>query len=230
MKSPINLIIAAMDSEVNALLEQVNNYKEVDIIGYKSYKFQINDQEYLLFKGKVGKANTAYFLGQLFLSLNVKRVFNIGTSGGTSKDLNINDVIIADKVAYHDVDVTLFDYKLGQIPQEELYYLPDSEFIKNHPVSSKFSIKHGLILSGDIFVNKNNFSKTNISKFDNCLCCEMESATVGQICTKNKIPFVIIRSISDSALEDFDMENNDKNVYSSSTSSALVLLDMIKNY
>ena len=71
----VNLIIAAMDDEINALLEVLNHhYKEIDIINEHGYEFTINDQDYILFKGKIGKANTAFFLGRLFLELNVDPV------------------------------------------------------------------------------------------------------------------------------------------------------------
>ena len=225
----VNLIIAAMDDEVNALLEVLDHqYKEIDIIDEHGYEFTINDQDYILFKGKIGKANTAFFLGRLFLQLNVKRVFNIGTSGGVNNSLNLYDVVIANKVGYHDVDVTMFNYKLGQMPGEDLYFECDNEFIDSKKIDSKYSIKRGLILSGDVFVNKDNYQSTNLSKFKDCLCCEMESATVGQICHDNKIPFVIIRSISDIVTKDFDLENNDNNVRASSTNSSLVLLELLK--
>ncbi len=225
----VNLIIAAMNEEINALLELLdNNYEKIDIINEHGYRFFINEQDYILFKGKVGKANTAFFLGQLFLELKVKRVFNIGTSGGVNKSLNLYDVVIANKVGYHDVDVTMFDYELGQLPGEDLYFECDNEFIDSKKIDPKYSIRRGLILSGDVFVNKDKYRKTNIPKFKDCLCCEMESATIGQICHRNNIPFVIIRSISDIVTKDFDLDDNDNNVKTSSINSSLVLLELIK--
>ncbi len=224
----INIIIAAMDSEINALLNVLNNYQEITINNQISYKFELNDEKYLLVKGKIGKANTAYFLGYLFTTYQVKRVFNIGTSGGVGKGIRINDVVIATKVGYHDADTTLFGYQLGQIPGEDLFFECDNEFIDSKKIDEKYSIKRGLILSGDSFINSKNYSKSNLPLFEDCLCCEMESATVGQICHKVGIPFVIIRSISDVVNQEFNFDDNDKNVSSSSTNSALVLLELLK--
>ena len=61
-----------------------------------------------------------------------------------------------------------------------------------------------------------------------CLSCEMEAAAVGQVCYTLNIPFVVIRSISDLIFENIDQENNDNNFMSSSTNSALVLLEYLK--
>ena len=223
----VNLIIAAMDEEVIALVENLGEYEIVEIDNYKTYKFNVNDEIYYLIQGQIGKVNTAIVLSRLALLLNIKRVFNIGTSGGIDKSLNINDVIVATKVGYHDVDVTNFGYKVGQIPGEERYYHCDIEFIDKKLSSSKYSIRKGIILSGDSFITRENINSTNLIN-EECLCCEMESATVGQVCTKLNIPFVIIRSISDLTFKQFDFDSNDTNVHSSSTNSALVLLELLK--
>lgn len=223
----VNLIIAAMDEEVNALIENLGEYEVVELDNQKSYKFIFNNEIYYLIQGQVGKVNTAIVLSRLAMLLNIKRVFNIGTSGGIDKSLNINDVIIATKVGYHDVDVSNFGYKIGQIPGDERYYNCDMDFVNKKLVRSKYSIRKGIILSGDSFITRENLNLTNLVN-EECLCCEMESAAVGQVCTKLKIPFVIIRSISDLTFKEFNFDLNDNNVHSSSTNSALVLLELIK--
>ena len=94
--------------------------------------------------------------------------------------------------------------------------------------NDKYSIKRGIILSGDSFIHKGNYKSTNVYTSQDCLSCEMEAAAVGQVCYTLKIPFVVIRSISDLIFENIDEENNDNNFISSSTNSALVLLEYLK--
>ena len=137
----VNLIVAAMDVEVQALLENLPNYEEKLIDENKAYEFKINDENYILVKGKIGKVYTAIFLSRLALILKIKRVFNIGTSGGVNKDLKINDVIIATKVGYHDVDVTFFNYEVGQIPGDPRYYECDNKFVDSKNIDSKYCKK-----------------------------------------------------------------------------------------
>lgn len=223
----VNLIIAAMDEEVQALLDNLPNYEVKTIDDNTAYEFKIRDENFILVKGKIGKVYTSIFLSRLALVLKIKRVFNIGTSGGVKKGLKINDVIIATKVGYHDVDVTFFNYEIGQIPGDPRYYECDNEFVESKIIDPKYSIKRGIILSGDSFVTRENINSKNIN-VEECLACEMESASVGQTCSQLKIPFVVIRSISDLTFEQIDLDRNSDDVVSSSTNSALVLLELIK--
>jgi adenosylhomocysteine nucleosidase len=224
----INLIIAAMDSEVDAILETVKDYEETTLYKYKAYKFNRNGEDYYLVTGEIGKVATAIKITALSLNYKIKRVFNLGTSGSVSKDVTIDTVIIATKVGYHDVDVQAFNYKLGQIPggDPELYEC-DNEWVEKHLSKVTYPYLRGVVRSGDQFITKENYPSTNLPKFDDVLTCEMESGAVGQTCYTLKIPFVVIRSISDSVLVDDNKTTHDEHVASSMKASALVLLQMI---
>ena len=58
----------------------------------------------------------------------------------------------------------------------------------------------GRICTGDQFVSTKE-QKNEITASFGGDCCEMESGAIAQACYLNKIPFVIIRAISDSADE-----------------------------
>lgn len=223
-----NLIIAAMDEEMNSLLKLVPSITEVNYCNEQLYEFVINNEYYLLGRGKIGKVHTAHYLTKLFETLSIKRVFNIGTSGGVNNKLNLSDVVIATKVAYHDVDVTGFNYKIGQMCGCPQYFDCDIEYIRERIIDKKFNIVEGLIVSGDQFITKSNFNKTNIDLFKDALCCDMEAGAVGHICHLYNIPFLVIRSISDIVTKDNNAEMFDNNLENSSTNSALVLLEIIK--
>ena len=223
----VNLIVAAMDVEVQALLDNLEKYDEISLDGNTAYSFEIKDEKYILIKGKIGKVNTSFFLGRIAQLIDIKRVFNIGTSGGVNRALKINDVIIATKVGYHDVDVTFFNYEIGQVPGDPRYYECDMDFVNSKIIDEKYSIKKGIIVSGDTFITKNNISSSNINT-EEVLACEMESASVGKVCSLLNIPFVVIRSISDLTFNSVDLCFHDEDVKSSSTNSALILLELIK--
>ena len=223
-----NLIIAAMDEEMNALVNILPNLNIVTIDNEQMFEFTLNNENYILGRGKIGKVHTAIFLTKLFENLNIKRVFNIGTSGGVDSSLNISDVIIADKVCYHDVDVTGFNYDLGQMCGCPTYFVCDNDFIDSKIIDSKYQIKRGLIVSGDQFVTKKNLNKLNVLKFKNVLACDMEASAVGQVCDLYGIPFVVVRSISDIVTKDENSRMFDDNLNNSSTNSALVLLELLK--
>ena len=54
----------------------------------------------------------------------------------------------------------------------------------------------GTIASGDIFCTDPKMKEKIKTKF-NADCCEMEGAAIAQVCYLNKVPFIVIRSISD---------------------------------
>ena len=223
-----SLIISAMDEEMEALLKLLPNLNKVTIKGEELYEFKLNNHSYLLGRGKIGKVHTAVYLSKLFEELNIDRVFNIGTSGGINPNLKISDVVIATKVCFHDVDVTGFNYELGQMCGCPTYFECDLDYVDSKVIDSKYSVVKGLIVSGDQFVTKKNLEALNILKFNDVQACDMEAAAVGQVCHLYKIPFVVVRSISDIVTKDNNSKAFDDNLELSSTNSALVLLELLK--
>lgn len=223
----LNLVLVAMDSELEALLHTIKNYKITNINNEKGYEFIFDNEKYLIIEGKIGKVHTAFFLGQLSKCVNIKRVFNLGTSGGINKDLSLDEVIIATKVGYYDVDVTSFGYAYGQVPGCPRYYDCDNEYIKTHLKNVLTPHRRGIIISGDQFVNKKNFASIKPFIEEEIQCIEMESGAVGQACYLLKIPFIVIRSISDFVFENDNFKTHNEKVESSTTNSALAFLSLI---
>lgn len=225
----INLIVAAMEVELNALLNEISEYEEIKIKGETLYRFERNNKVYYAGLGKIGKVHTAVYLTKMIESLDIERIFNIGTSGGIRKDLTTRDVIIATKVGYYDVDVTDFNYKLGQMCACPQYFSCDTEYIKNNLRKNDLSLIEGIVLSGDTFMNREKYLKSNLVKLDDeILACEMESGAVGQVCYLYNIPFVVIRSISDIVTRDNNnFEEHVSNADETSTNSAKALLQLI---
>ena len=59
-----------------------------------------------------------------------------------------------------------------------------------------FNIKVGTIASGDIFCTESKMKEKIRNKF-NADCIEMEGSAIAQVCKLDKIPFLVVRSISD---------------------------------
>lgn len=62
--------------------------------------------------------------------------------------------------------------------------------------NSEFKIKIGTIASGDIFCTEIKMKDKIRSKF-NADAIEMEGAAIAQVCELDEVPFIVIRSISD---------------------------------
>ena len=115
--------------------------------------------------------------------------------------MEIGDIVIGKELVQHDFDTTAFGDEKGYITGTGKIFKSDSRLIdmyKNY-ISEKrleYNTIIGTIASGDIFCTEK-WMKDKIHAKFNADCVEMEGAAVAQICTLNRVPFIVIRSISD---------------------------------
>ena len=190
-------IIFAMKEELDALKEYLEITNEYKIFELNFYEGIINNIKCILVESGVGKVNAARTTQILIDNMDVDCIFNIGVAGGLAQDLNVLDIVVADKLVQHDFDITAFDHEKGYIPNVGKFINCDEYLLSIAKNSNKDNtIKIGTIASGDIFCTDINMS-TKINKKFNALAVEMEGASIAQVCFLNHIPFLVIRSISD---------------------------------
>lgn len=190
-------IIFAMKEEKDELLEYVKVHEEKNIFDLKFTIGNINNTKCILVESGVGKVNAARCTQVLIDNFEIDYIFNIGVAGSISKDVNICDIVIGEKLVQHDFDITAFNHEKGYIPKVGVYVNSDEYLLKMAKSINEPNTHIGVIASGDIFCTDINMSK-NINKEFNALCVEMEGASIAQVCYLCNIPFLVIRSISDS--------------------------------
>lgn len=200
-------IIGAMDIEIEALVAQMTAKEQIDINHLKFFKGQLFGKEVVIVKCGVGKVNAAICTQTMILNFKVQKVINTGIAGATGAGLSIYDFVISTEAVHHDFDTQFFGYKLGQVPGLPETFKADSELVEkvykafdNTSFAKEHKIKKGLVASGDQFIaggEKKNFIVSNFHPE----CVEMEGASIAHTCTVNKVPFVIIRCMSDCADE-----------------------------
>lgn len=194
------LIIAAMPQEieaVNALLSslEANQYHGIEFHHGKREKIEV-----ITALSGIGKVNSAVATALLIQKFNPDYIINTGSAGGLVPNLSIGDVAIADRLIYHDVDVTAFGYQPGQVPKMPPHYEPDDFLVKSLSTSKlEGNVTVGSILSGDSFI-ANDTKKSDIAKhFPEALVVDMESCSIAQTCYRFNKSFAIVRSVSDVA-------------------------------
>lgn len=193
-------IIFAMDEELNELLKFLKIEKEYSIFDLKFYEGIIGNAYCVLVKSGVGKVNAARCCQILIDNIKVDYIFNIGVAGGISNDLNIGDIIIGKSLVQHDFDITAFNHEKGYIPNVGTYIDCDQYLVNiAKKCIDKFNL--GVIASGDIFCTELKMGEKINNKFD-ALCVEMEGASIAQVCYLSNIPFLVLRSISDTPNND----------------------------
>ena len=196
-------IIVAMQEELEEILKIMIDIKEKEIYEISFLNGKIENTEVVVVKSGVGKVNAARTTQILIDKLNVETVINVGSAGALNPFLNIGDIVIAEKLIQHDFDITAFDHDKGYITGVGDYIYSDSKLVKklqsitNNIKDETYKITTGVIASGDIFCTEVTMKNKIYSKF-NAECVEMDGAAISQVCYLDKIPFVVIRSISDS--------------------------------
>jgi len=196
-------IIGAMAEEVALLKEKITNKKEQQIAGFHFVEGLLFDKEVVLLQSGIGKVNAAMSTTILLENFKPDYLINTGSAGGLNPDLNVGDVVISQEVRHHDVDATIFGYEYGQVPQMPAAFEADGELVQIAEICAKeigdHAIVKGLITTGDSFINDPERAAFIQSKFEGLQAVEMEAAAIAQVAYQYKLPFVIIRSLSDIA-------------------------------
>lgn len=197
MNNYIGIIVAEIE-ELEAIRDLMIDLEELHIYNLNIYKGKIFNKDCLLVRCGVGKVNAAR-TAQIFTdSFKLESIINLGSAGSLNNDLNIGDIVIAKNLVQHDFDVTAFGRNKGFIPDTGMFFDCDSVLLQKCMSIKIDSLKiiTGIIASGDIFCTDVKM-KENINKKFNADCVEMEGAAIAQVCSLNNIPFIVVRSISD---------------------------------
>ena len=196
-------IIVAMKEELDEILKIMTNINKKEIYNIQYFEGCINQTDIIIVESGVGKVNATRTTQILIDKLDVKEIINVGSAGALNEELSIGDIVIADKLIQHDFDITAFNHNKGYITGVGDYIYTDKELIDkfrnsaNKIEDKSYKINVGTIASGDIFCTDIKMKDKIRSKF-NADCVEMEGAAIAQVCYLDKIPFIVIRSISDS--------------------------------
>lgn len=196
-------IIGAMAQEVELLIDKMQNPKKTHLAGMLFVSGQLCGNAVIIMQSGIGKVNAAIGTTLLIERFHAAAVINTGVAGGLGEQLNIGDIVIGERIAHHDVDVSAFGHEIGKIPEMPKEYHSTPAFVQAmQEVGNRFfslNVHIGQIVSGDCFVHEQSHFQTIQQHFPNVLAVEMESAAIAQTCYRFNLPFVIIRAISDLA-------------------------------
>jgi len=221
-------IMGAMAEEIEPLLSQVSDIRKTEYAANTYYEANYRGKEVVIAYSKIGKVFASLTATILIEKFGCDRLLFSGVAGAIDPDLDIGDLVIADGLCQHDLDITAFGHPHGFVPEGDIC-IPTDPYLRNvaKEVASKkgIKLKEGIIATGDQFVA--NIEKKNwIAKIFDAHALEMEGASVAVVCNALNIPFFILRAISDSADMDagFDF---DKFLEGSAKVSADFILEMV---
>lgn len=196
-------IIGAMEIEVKGLTAAMDHPEVEMISSIKYYKGKLHGCECVIAQAGVGKVNAAICAQTMILRYAPDAIINIGVAGGLDPELNTGDIAIADRVAEHDMDTTPLGDAPGFITGLDRVYMDcDQKLAESlYEAACKtavHTVKKGVIASGDQFIASDKQRRQIIEHFG-AIAAEMEGASIGHVCTMNRIPFGVMRAISDNA-------------------------------
>lgn len=223
-------IIAAMEEELKLLVENLEDKSQETVLSNVYYSGRYGEHELVLVQSGVGKVMSAMSVAILVESFKVDAIINTGSAGAVATGLNVGDVVVADTLVYHDVDLTAFGYDYGQMSMQPLYFHSDKTFVSTfEAVLSKeeMTSKIGLIATGDSFIADQEKIDVIKGHFPQVLAVEMEGAAIAQAAQATGKPFVVVRAMSDTAAHDANI-TFDEFIIEAGKRSAQVLMAFLK--
>ena len=220
-------IIGAMDLEVDSLKAEMTVSRVEKKAGMEFFEGTLNGASVVIVRCGIGKVNAALCAQLLTDLFQVTHIINTGIAGSLNAKLDIGDILISTDALQHDMDVTIFGYQPGEVPQLGLREFPADKRMAElakaacEKANPDIHTVLGRVVSGDQFISSKEVKNRLIQQFAGD-CAEMEGAAIAQCAYLNNIPFVIIRAISDKADDSSEMDYPTFEAAAAKHSAALV--------
>ncbi|MBD3332596.1 5'-methylthioadenosine/adenosylhomocysteine nucleosidase [candidate division GN15 bacterium] len=200
-------LISAIDEELQRLLEHAQVDQTVVQSGITFHLGSFEDRQAILLRTGVGKVNAAVATQILIDRFGVDSVVFTGLAGGLVPNLCQGDMVVSSFVVQHDIDLTAFGRRPGEIPDLTRLFEADPRLVRamcdaweameaREEVDSQMMV--GTIATGDSFIADAKRIRYLQREFG-AVATEMEGGAVGQVCAMNRVPFVVVRVISDTS-------------------------------
>ena len=214
-------IISAMMEEIQALHNRLELRSTIEKGGRTYYQGKLFNQEVVLVFSRWGKVASATTATQLINDFEIDEIIFTGVAGGIKSKVRIGDIVIGKALYQHDMDASplIPKYEIPLLGKRTFQtdvirtkslqlaaknFITQIEVYLSREVLKVFQIDQpqihvGDIASGDQFIS-DKIDRAQIKKgLPQVLCVEMEGAAVAQVCFEYKVPFTIIRTISDNS-------------------------------
>ncbi len=188
--------------------------KETKVGPTTFFHYEWNDVEIIAVESGIGIVNASMATQKIIDTYKVEKILNYGAVGGTDV-VKLFDVVLPNKFYFHDVETPW--YPRGQTPGEKEFYTNSFKERDQINIASGSSFVHELDHLKDIQ------DDLNVDLFD------MESSAIAQVCSKNKIPFFVVKGISDIInVTDTEQQDINKNISISSQKSFMKLISLFE--
>lgn len=186
-------IICAMRVELEQILDRMEDVRQEEQAGVRVYLGVLEGHAAAAAVCGVGKVSAALCAQMLISRYSPAALLHSGIAGGVAPELRHMDLVVARELTYRDM---ADDIKRNWLPCGGCFVADAglSALLRQAAPEARL----GCIATGDQFLESRE-EKLRLQKDYNALCADMESAAVAQVCTVNRVPFAVLRCISDLA-------------------------------
>lgn len=193
-------IIGAMQIEIEGLKKEMTEVSTEVVSGVSFTRGKLGGREVVCAVCGVGKVFAAIAAEAMILRYDPCALLNTGVAGGLADGLVVGDVVLADAVVQHDMDTSPLGDPVGLLSGINIVKIPTDKALLGALVSATeqtgLTPHVGLVASGDQFI-ATEAQKSRIRTHFDAAACEMEGASIGHVAYVNKVPFAVLRAISD---------------------------------
>ena len=224
-------IMGAMEEEIEPLLEYFTDIEQTQFADNVYYEAKYNELDVVIAYSKIGKVFASLTAATMIEKFGCDTLLFSGVAGAINPELQIGDLIIADKLCQHDLDITAFGHPHGFVPGGKVFVETDAtlrEVALSVAQENGIKLIEGTIATGDQFVHSTQ-RKDFIESTFKADALEMEGASVAVVCDALNVPCFIFRAISDAADMDagFDFDEFLKSSAKTSASFLMKIIDKL---
>lgn len=221
-------ILCASDEELAPFLPCIEGDAVVERAKLRFHCGKINGVDVVAVYSGVCKVNAAIAAQLLIERFGAELVLNAGTAGGMAPSLELLDTVISTELVYHDVSPFILTQFHPWMETE--FFRADEKLLKaSHRAAETLAparrVIWGRMATGEAFIDSE--GRADINRRYSPLCVDMESASVAHVCYAFDVPFLSIRSLSDTA-DHRGVENFEANSRAAAEASRDVTLALIR--
>lgn len=203
-------LIGAMAVEVEGLMDKMTERTETKIGMDTFVSGKLFGTDAVLAVCGPGKVNAALCAQSMILRFVPEWVLNLGVAGAGEEGVGIGDMVIATAAVQHDSDTSPLGDPVGMVSKINLVEIPCDKALHDRLTAAArqiagVKVHEGVIATGDQFINKGDVRVTIHERFG-AKAVEMEGGAVAQACYMHGVPCGVLRSISDQANGQSDMD------------------------
>ena len=219
-------ILCASDTELNPFFKYIQPSRITKKAMLEFHSGRISGIEIVAVYSGVCKVNAAVAAQLLIDIFNVDGIINAGTAGGMHESICLFDTVISERTLYHDVAediLTEFHPWLehNSFQADKELYLAAQRYAQQ----SNYPVIFGTMVTGEQFIVDE--KREEINQKYAPLSVDMETASVAHVCYVNKLPFLSVRTMTDTATHR-GIENFEQNCEFASERSAEITVGLLK--